>query len=171
MGSFGVPILPLFFNFLNIFLQLISWLNKIELLIFKFGVVQRAHYSLCSQVSVIRLTAVTQEKCILHTYPSAQICLSTIFPIQALGYGKLYHHLGFSSTVTNSFKILTDRNNHSFPWIPTACCSNLYSAYQSAFYYLFLTCLSALPPFPDYKLLDNRDRVLFIFMPITVSTI
>lgn len=27
------------------------------------------------------------------------------------------------------------------------------------------------PSFPDYKLLDDRDRVLFILVPITESTI
>lgn len=44
----------------------------------------------------------TQEKWTVHTYSSStpKMPLSTLFPIPALGYGKLFYHLGFSSTVT-----------------------------------------------------------------------
>lgn len=128
-----------FLNFLNFFLQLISWLNKTELLIFRFLVSKGSplHCSSCSHLSAIRLPAVTQEK----IYSSTPILLpfkmplSTILPVPALGYEKFFYHSGFSSTATTSFKILLERNNHSFLWVPTAYCSNLYLPYQSAFYY------------------------------------
>lgn len=131
------PTLPLFIN-LNFFLQLISWSNKKELFLCLWF--QRALplcCSLCSHLSAIILITVPKKNGLFHTYSSStpKMPLSTLFPIPALGYGKLFYHLGFSSTVTTFSKILLDRNNHSFPWVPTAYCSNLYWAYHSAFHY------------------------------------
>lgn len=108
--------------------------NSCLVLSFWFQWVLSLHCSLCSYVSFIRLSLL-KKKVLFHTYLSAQIWLSPIFPVSALGNGKLYYYLGFSSTVTTSFKILLDINDHSFSWIPTAYCPNLYSAHQSAFYY------------------------------------
>lgn len=119
----------------------------------------------------IRLTAVTQEKCTLpHLYLCLK-CLSQQYSqTQLLGYKKLFYHSGFSFTVTTSFKILLERNNHSFLWVPTAYCSNLYSALSVCLLLIIsFLCVCHHPSFPDYKLLHERDRVLFIFVPITIS--
>lgn len=78
--------------------------------------------------------------------PLPKMPLSTLFLSQLLVMESFFYHLGFSSTVTISFKILLDRNNHFFLWVPTTYCSNLYSAYQSAFYFSFLS-VCHYPPF------------------------
>lgn len=75
MEPFSFPTLPSFLNFLNFFLQLISCLNKTELLTFRFFVSKGfSHFTvLYDPTSQPRdLTAVTQEKCTLpNLYTSA----------------------------------------------------------------------------------------------------
>lgn len=110
MEPFSFPTLPLFLNFFNFFfLQLISWLNKTELLIFRFLVSKGSPTSvvfMLPRLSHNTNCCYARKNILFHTHISANYNAS-LFPVQ--GMKSFFYQLGFSYTATTSFKILLER--------------------------------------------------------------